>query len=454
MTFPEDSESNGSALFNEPLNETFYRSSFDRITAYFLAQVGEVQSQTPMAQQKDYAEQTAQAVKMAGVIADFIGKAKKSIHIAIYHFLLSGHAENLVVDAINKAAKGGISVRIAYNRREIEKTSAQRGRRGIDAAALTTNDRMTQQGYLDEHIELHAIEDTEVDDDPETLPEIHPPAELEDIEHASNIMHSKYIIRDGEAVLTGSANFTDGAWSLQENNVLIFENAAALASCYEANFDDLWTTDSIKGSGEVGLDYVNVGSVPVTVGFSPGDGSLITEEIVQAINKATKRLLVASMVISSLRILESIQSLKARSPQGVRVLIDQMEMRNAVIGHWRRSRNPASAEKLQFWEVVSEGFEGKKSEPYVNGQNDWPHNFMHNKFIVADDIVVTGSFNFSQNAEKNAENVLIIQDQKLADAYAIYFDQIYRRYSSQRDPFNNIGNREKFTYELNSHLQS
>jgi phosphatidylserine/phosphatidylglycerophosphate/cardiolipin synthase-like enzyme len=46
------------------------------------------------------------------------------------------------------------------------------------------------------------------------------------------------------------------------------------------------------------------------------------------------------------------------------------------------------------------------------------HNFMPNKFAVIDDTVITGSFNFSTNAQCNAENVLLIRSKEIADAYA------------------------------------
>jgi phosphatidylserine/phosphatidylglycerophosphate/cardiolipin synthase-like enzyme len=37
---------------------------------------------------------------------------------------------------------------------------------------------------------------------------------------------------------------------------------------------------------------------------------------------------------------------------------------------------------------------------------------------VIDDTVITGSFNFSTNAQCNAENVLLIRSKEIADAYA------------------------------------
>jgi phosphatidylserine/phosphatidylglycerophosphate/cardiolipin synthase-like enzyme len=46
------------------------------------------------------------------------------------------------------------------------------------------------------------------------------------------------------------------------------------------------------------------------------------------------------------------------------------------------------------------------------------HNIAHNKSIVVDDsVVITGSFNFTENAEENAENLLVILDKDLAATY-------------------------------------
>jgi phosphatidylserine/phosphatidylglycerophosphate/cardiolipin synthase-like enzyme len=60
-----------------------------------------------------------------------------------------------------------------------------------------------------------------------------------------------------------------------------------------------------------------------------------------------------------------------------------------------------------------------------------PHNFMHNKVIVADDVVSTGSFNLSANATRNAENVLRLASRGLADQYAAYVDGLVQRYAAQ-----------------------
>ncbi|MGZ3584221.1 MAG: phospholipase D-like domain-containing protein, partial [Ktedonobacterales bacterium] len=58
-------------------------------------------------------------------------------------------------------------------------------------------------------------------------------------EGSRNLMHDKFLVRDGSALWMGSANFTEGGLDLQDNNCLVYRNAPDLASQYEAAFEDL-----------------------------------------------------------------------------------------------------------------------------------------------------------------------------------------------------------------------
>ena len=54
---------------------------------------------------------------------------------------------------------------------------------------------------------------------------------------------------------------------------------------------------------------------------------------------------------------------------------------------------------------------------------------MHDKVvIVVDDTVITGSYNYSVNAEGNAENILFIESPELARAYSAHVGRLVRRY--------------------------
>ena len=70
---------------------------------------------------------------------------------------------------------------------------------------------------------------------------------------------------------------------------------------------------------------------------------------------------------------------------------------------------------------------GKDSTPYSPSSH---HDFMHNKILVIDDTVITGSYNFSRSAEFNAENILIIESAALADCYSNYIDHLIQKYGA------------------------
>ena len=61
-------------------------------------------------------------------------------------------------------------------------------------------------------------------------------------------MHHKYAVRDGEAVWTGSTNWTDSSWTLQEN-VVLRVHSAELAAPFAANFEELWRHRDVSRSG-------------------------------------------------------------------------------------------------------------------------------------------------------------------------------------------------------------
>jgi phosphatidylserine/phosphatidylglycerophosphate/cardiolipin synthase-like enzyme len=295
-------------------------------------------------------------------------------------------------------------------------------------------------------------------------------------------MHSKYIIRDGTlpsaAVLMGSANFTNDAWSLQDNNILVFEKAPELARYYENDFGELWDSGAIANSGRDDTGEVTVDGIPVKVAFSPGRGRQIDTDISSAIGTAQDRLLVASMVISSGGVLGALVD-RAHRVTEFGGIFDATQM-EGVMKDWARAgggaqnrqphtestrhtthgrsaaarssggsrrsgghldahhgaslaqvRGSAFQGKAQLFTAIAPLLHAKSSLPY--GPKT-PHNFMHNKLAVCDDTVITGSFNFSSNATRNAENVVMVQSQELADAYAAYVHELMQDYPSMGLP--------------------
>jgi phosphatidylserine/phosphatidylglycerophosphate/cardiolipin synthase-like enzyme len=55
---------------------------------------------------------------------------------------------------------------------------------------------------------------------------------------------------------------------------------------------------------------------------------------------------------------------------------------------------------------------------------------VHNKVLVIENTVITGSYNFSRSAQFNAENVLFIESAALADTYSAHIDHLKSKYAA------------------------
>ena len=142
---------------------------------------------------------------------------------------------------------------------------------------------------------------------------------------------------------------------------------------------------------------------PIEVYFSPHGGC--TAAVVREIGEAQKTLLVQAYSFTSAPIADAVAEAHRRGV-AVAVLLDKSQ----------RTEKYSSADFLLHNGVTT--------------LIDDDHNIAHNKIMIIDGrTVITGSFNFSKNAEnENAENLLVIRDEKLA---AIYTDnwQAHRQHS-------------------------
>ena len=346
-----------------------------------------------------------QLSKVAAALAVFVQGAKSSIDVAIYDFRLDQpDAAAEVVDALTSASSRGIAVRIAYDAgKPAAGTQADFAALEADPAPAGTADWLAQH-----------FGGTQVQTKP--------------IATHGQLMHSKYLVRDAvgsntqaASVWTGSTNFTDDAWTFQENNIITLDSSA-LAAAYRTDFDQLWTTGAITATGRGDHGTTTAGSGTVGWDFCPGDGPAVNSALARRVSQATKRLIVATMVLTSREVLAA---LAAAARRGIPLtgIYDGGQM-DPIVEQWQK--RPTDAIVLGDWHTVSGYLRRKQSTPYTPTSR---HDFMHLKVLVADDTVVTGSYNFSANAERNAENQIFLNDAKTVNGYVKYLNAVMHAYS-------------------------
>ncbi len=349
------------------------------------------------------AERSAQIAAVAHEVADFISAARASLDIAIYDFRLHDEAASIVADALRERAKAGVAIRVAYDKWAEADSPPAEGPAHVEADKKAPGTEPFVASLADA-------------------------AQTRPITGFRVLMHNKYIVRDGASddagVLMGSSNFTNDSWGLQENNIVALRSPA-LARYYAADFSELWSRGKIvEKTGAHDGGAAQVGDAAVTIAFTPGGSATAVKEIVGAITGTRRRLQVASVVISSGPILAALSEAIDRG-MPLAGLYDGPQM-DTVVRQWNAT--PVGADKINTWEKVARHLVRKDSVPFDSSKPHQPHNFMHNKLVVTDDFVCTGSFNLSNHAMANAENVLVIRHQGLADRYAQYVGELIETY--------------------------
>lgn len=331
--------------------------------------------------------QTAEDI--AADLCGFLGSAHTSLDLALYDVRLPG----AVAGALRAALDRGVAVRLLYN--------------------------------LDEHDRVP------VPPPPETVPEILEslPVRTRPVPGEPDLMHHKYVVRDGTAVWTGSTNWSLNSWERQEN-VVVQVDSAAIGAAFARNFDELWRTQRVEGSGAFDQRPVELDGARVRPWFTPGRGEELSHRIAKAIGRARTRVRIASPVLTAGPILGTLAEVTAEGRVDVKGVCDWTQL-STVFEQWEA--NPRSAWKGPLLARVIEGaqFHGKRSIPWGRGT---VHDFMHAKVTVADDTVFAGSFNLSRSGELNAENVLEIESPALAGRLAAYVDEVRARYADVSPP--------------------
>jgi phosphatidylserine/phosphatidylglycerophosphate/cardiolipin synthase-like enzyme len=331
--------------------------------------------------------QTADAV--AERVVAWLGAARRTLDLALYDVRLPGAVGDRVGTAIRDAAGRGVRVRIAFNQDERPAEHADAVERPFFPAPPAT--------------EPHVLETLGVPVKP--------------IPGWRDLMHHKYVVRDGEALWTGSMNWTLDSFTRQEN-VIATLGSAAVATAYTRNFEQLWTRGQIGDSG----DFDTLAADGVRPWFCPGRGPELSHRIAKRIGAAQRRVRIATPLLTAGPILGTLAQVVQEERIDVAGVCDATQV-DQVFAQW--AANPRSSWKGPLLERCLGAFHGKRSTPYAPGA---VHDYMHAKVTVADDTVFLGSFNLSRSGELNAENVLEIADPVIADRLSAFVDELRALY--------------------------
>ncbi len=209
----------------------------------------------------------------------------------------------------------------------------------------------------------------------------------------SSLMHNKFIVIDSRYVWTGSYNLTDnGTWK-NDNNAIQFESPSVAAG-YQARFDQYWKEHfSTDGSPTELPRQGFIVKMRVHYAFSPTDK--IREVLLDELDQAQSTVDVMAFSFTGAELAAKLRDLCKRGVR-VRCLFDRGQAKN-------KASRDEYLRKIGAKVYISPNRRGK----------------MHHKvFIIDGKTVVTGSYNFSKNAEsQNDENILVLRSEKIAALY-------------------------------------
>ena len=333
--------------------------------------------------------------EIARELATFLGAAQTSLDIAVYDARFETSAGALVLATLLAAQQRGVAIRLVYN--------------------------VDHPGPIP------------VPPPPQTTPAAIAalPVPTRAIAGVPDLMHDKFVVRDGVDVWSGSTNWTDDSWSRQENVIVRVLGSPPLARAFTLNLEELWASGAVEHTGRVQPRPVEIdGTTEVRPWFTPEYGDALSHRVAKFLGRARQRIRIASPVLTSGPILATLVEIVNEHRCDVAGVIDETQV-DEVFHQW--ATNGVSAWKIPLLHTILTGapFSGKPSTRWTP---ESLHDFMHAKVVVADDVSFVGSFNFSRSGERNAENVLEIHDAAIAERLATFVDGIRARYPKTTPP--------------------
>ena len=246
----------------------------------------------------------------------------------------------------------------------------------------------------------------------------------------SGIMHNKFIIIDANStnnswVMGGSTNWTNPSNLFNDYNNIIFIQDKAVAQAYTIEFNEMWNGTFGENKEDNTPHFFMVNGTEVEVYFSPSDQT--TSQILKFINNVNFTLEFGLLGFTRDDLGSTVIDKDGEFGVNIRGIIEQENVTGS-----------------EYDNLINAGVNIKS---HMGVQYSLHHKYAISDVGVAgsDPTVLTGSHNWSSNAENNSdENTIIIHDQTIANIYLQEFEERWGELSSTG--IDNKGNLEVEIY--------
>ena len=246
----------------------------------------------------------------------------------------------------------------------------------------------------------------------------------------SGIMHNKFIIIDANStnnswVMGGSTNWTNPSNLFNDYNNIIFIQDKAVAQAYTIEFNEMWNGTFGENKEDNTPHFFMVNGTEVEVYFSPSDQT--TSQILKFINNVNFTLEFGLLGFTRDDLGSTVIDKDGEFGVNIRGIIEQENVTGS-----------------EYDNLINAGVNIKS---HMGVQYSLHHKYAISDVGVAgsDPTVLTGSHNWSSNAENSSdENTIIIHDQTIANIYLQEFEERWGELSSTG--IDNKGNLEVEIY--------
>ncbi len=227
------------------------------------------------------------------------------------------------------------------------------------------------------------------------------------------IMHNKFAVVDNAWVWTGSWNLTKNCTYRNNNNAVLIASSH-LAKDYATEFEELF-------SGQFGpTSPANTPYPSVTIEI-PETGARVHLEVYFAPEDKVARKLVPLLLDAR------------RSVRFMAFSFTSESIADALIQLNDRGVSVEGVFETRGSDTVYSQYDDLKKAGIPVFLDGNPYLLHHKVFIIDEQTVVLGSYNFSGNAEKdNDENLLVIHDQEVAKSFLAEYERVRQQAQSAR----------------------